>query len=102
MCPMSLLLVEWCENAELNSIISGGRQELELVAGLGQQGQRPQDVGHAVAELESVARVGGRHQGGAGSLLHLLQHALRVVVFSNFRKVGSNYAEVTARSSREK
>ena len=21
MCPMSLLLVEWCENAELNSII---------------------------------------------------------------------------------
>ena len=99
---MSLLLVEWCENAELNSIISGGRQELELVAGLGQQGQRPQDVGHAVAELESVGGGGGRHQGAAGSLLHLLQHALRVEVFSNFRKVVPNYAEITARSSREK
>ena len=42
MCPMSLLLVEWCENAELNSIISGGRQELELVAGFGKQGQSMQ------------------------------------------------------------
>ena len=79
MCPMSLLLVEWCENAELNSIISGGRQELELVAGLSQQGQRPQDVGHAVAELESVGGGGGRHHGAAGGPLHLLQHALQIV-----------------------
>ena len=86
MCPMSLLLVEWCEYAELHFINSRGRQ----------------DVGHTVTKLESAAGVGGSHQGGAISLLYLLQHTLRVVVFSNFRKVMPNYAGVPARGSREK